>query len=92
MTRTSRPSPAAAIFSVCIEIVQISPAAITDAAMPSAIARPWSPHSVRSPSPTGMQTTNPINASGTSVQRFSATNTSGNVTAKQTHASIQSAR
>ena len=39
-----------------------------------------------------MQTANPVMASGTSVERLSATNTRGNVTAKPTHASIQSAR
>src|SRR5262249_19285966 len=87
-----RDSPAAAIASVSHDSIAIRPAAMTNVDTPSASARPFRPQSSRNPSPTGIATTNPTTASGTSVLRLSATNTSGNVTANPTHASIQSAR
>ena len=61
--------------------------------MPTAIAIPGKPHAARRPSPSGMQMTKPTSRERDErLAACPATNTSGNVTANPTHATIHGER
>ena len=89
----SRARPSAAIASVRGESVAIRPSEMTSVAIPRAIGDAGEPpQRAHTEAERDEQRRSRERDSGTSVHRFSATKTSGNVTAKPTQASIHGAR